>query len=169
MKCTRFKKPIRTTVGLLAGLLFVISAVSLCAQSATESRPGRGFGPEYDAAHEIIFSGTIQEVITQHGVGSPAGIQLLVAGPQGIVDVHGGPFLSEETKESLQAGMPVRIVGAMSSLQGKNYLLARELTVGGSTVMVRSEHGLLVRVQGRRGPRAKIDTTTQPEVDASAR
>jgi hypothetical protein len=169
MKCIGFKKPTRTVVGLLTGVLFVISALPLGAQSATESRPGCGFGPGYDAAHETILTGTIQEVVTKRVVGSPAGIHLLVYGPQGVVDVHVGPFLSEETKESLQAGMPVRIVGAMSSLQGKNYLLARELTVGGSTVIVRSEHGLFVRVHASRAPRARTETTSQLEPDTGAR
>jgi hypothetical protein len=169
MKCTGFKKPTQMVVGLLAGVLLVIAAVPLGAQSAPESRLGHGFGPGYDAAHEITLSGTIQEVITKHVLGSPAGILLLVSGPQGVVDVHVGPFLSEEIKESLQVGMPVRIVGAMSSLQGKNYLLARELTVGGSTVVVRSQHGLLVRVHAPRLPRGRSETTSQIEPDAGAR
>ena len=137
-------KPTRTIAGLLTGLLFAILAVPLGAQPAPESRVGHGFGPLYDAAHETTLHWTIQEVVTKHAVGSPAGMHLLVAGPQGVVDAHVGPFLSKETKEALQTGTPVRIVGAMASLHGKNYLLARELTVGGTTVTVRSEHGFCV-------------------------
>ena len=41
-------------------------------------------------------------------------------------------------------GAPVQIVGAMSLLHGRDYLLARLLTVGGRTVTLRSEHGLPV-------------------------
>lgn len=169
MKCTRLTKPTRLTVGLMTGLLFAISAVPLGAQSASESRPGTGFGPVYDAAHEIALDGTIQEVITKHVVGSPAGMHLLVAVPEGVVDAHVGPFLSKETKEALEAGAPVRIVGAMASLNGKHYFLVRELTVGGSTVTVRSEHGLLVRVHSPRAQRARTEKTPRVELNGDAR
>jgi hypothetical protein len=130
--------------GVLTGLLFAVLAAPLGAQTASESLPGQGFAPTYDAAHEITLHGTIQEVVTRHAVGSPAGMHLLVAGPQGVVDAHVGPFLSSETKAALLTGAPVQIVGAMSSLHGKDYLLARLLTVGGRSVTLRSEHGLLV-------------------------
>jgi hypothetical protein len=169
MRCTRFTKPTLVIAGLLTGLLLAIPAVPLGAQEAAESHLGRGFGPAYDAAHEITFSGTIQDVVSQHVAGSPAGIHLLVAGPQGVVDAHVGPFLSKETKESLQAGMPVRIVGAMSLQEGKNYLLARELTVGGSTVTVRSERGVLLPVLSPRAQRARTQKTSQLQIEAGAR
>ena len=169
MRFTRFTNPIRTTASLLAGLLLAISVVPAAAQGAAESHLGAGFGPVYDRAHEITLSGTTQEVVSTHVAGSPAGIHLLVAGPQGVVDVHVGPFLSKETKESLQAGMPVRIVGAMSSVEGKSYLLARELTVGGSTVTVRTERGLLLPVQTPRAQHGRTEKTSQLELDAGAR
>ena len=168
MRCTGFANPTRMIAGLLTGLLFAAWALPLGAQLAAESRPGHGFGPVYDVAHEITLNGTIREVVTRYLVGSPAGIHLLVAGPQGVVDAHVGPFLSKETKESLQAGMPVRIVGAMSSLNGKNYLLARELTVGGSTVTVRSKHGLLVPVHSPRAQRTRAEKTPQAELNGGA-
>ena len=169
MRFTRFTNPIRRTASLLAGLLLAISVVPAAAQVAAESHLGRGFGPVYDGAHEITLSGTIQEVVTTHVAGSPAGIHLLVAGPQGVVDAHVGPFLSKETKESLHAGMPVRIVGAMSSVAEKSYLLARELTVGGSTVTVRTERGLLLPMQTPRAQRGRTEKRSPLELDAGAR
>jgi hypothetical protein len=169
MRCTRFTKPTRMIVGLLTGLLFATMAVPLGAQPASESRPGLGFGPVYDAAHEITVNGTIQKIVTRHVVGSPAGMHLLVARPEGVVDAHVGPFLSKETKKALQTGTPVRIVGATSSLNGKDYFLVRELTVGGSTVTVRSEHGLLVRVHSPRAQRARTEKTAQVELNGDAR
>jgi hypothetical protein len=152
----RRMRPIRMVAGLLAGLLFAVVAVPVDAQTAPASHAGIGFGPVYDAAHETILSGTIQEVITRHEIGSPAGIRLLIAGPQGLVDTHLGPYLGRETKDALHAGVPVRIVGAMSSLYGREYLLARQLSVAGQTVTVRSEHGLLVRA--RSAPETNVRT-----------
>jgi len=149
MRRTRLTKPIRilTIAGPLAGLLFAILAVPLVAQPASEARVAQGFGVTYDRAHEITLNGDVQQVVTRHVVGAPVGMHLLVAGPEGLVDAHIGPFLSKEMKEALHTGTPVQIVGAMATLNGKNYLLARELTVGGTTITVRSEHGFLRRSQ----------------------
>jgi hypothetical protein len=152
MRRTRLTKPTRililTTTGLLAGLLFAILSVPLGAQPASETRVAHGFGPVYDAAHEITLTGTVEEVITRHMTGKPTGMHLMVAGPQGVVDAHVGPFLSKEMKEALHTGTPVQLVGAMASLHGTKYLMVRELNVGGSKVIVRSEHGSLVRSPG---------------------
>ena len=115
----------RMIAGLLTGLLVAVLAVPLGAQTAPPPRADRNVGTVYDAAHEITLRGTIQEVVTRHAIGSPAGIHLLVAGPKGLVDAHVGPRLSKETVEALQAGVPVRIVGSTVSLHGKEYLLAR--------------------------------------------
>jgi hypothetical protein len=155
MRLTRLKKPARLIAGLLTGLLFAIVSIPLGAQPAPETRAGRGFGPVYDAAHETTLNGTIREVVTRHAVGSPAGMHLLVAGPGGTIDAHVGPFLSKQTKEALQKGTPVQIVGAMSSLHGKDYLLARQVTVGGRTVKVRSDRGILVPEHAARATRSK--------------
>ena len=147
MRRIRLTKPIPMIAGLVAGLLFAILAVPLGAQPASETHVGHGFGVIYDRAHEITLSGDVQQVVTRHIVGTPGGMHLLVTGPRGLVDAHIGPFLSKEMNEALHTGTPVQIVGAMATLNGKNYLLARELTVGGTTITVRSEHGFLRRSQ----------------------
>jgi hypothetical protein len=149
-------------MGLLTGLLFAILAVPLGAQTTPQPRAVRGFGPAYDAAHEITLNGTIQEVVTRHAIGSPAGMHLLVAGPAGVVDAHLGSLLSKETAEALQVGTPVRIVGATVLLHGKEYLLARQLTFGDHTVTIRSSRGFPVypyapRI-GKTTDHAKVET-----------
>src|SRR5580658_2413542 len=108
-----------TIAVLLSGLLFAILAVPLPAQPAPESRSPRGFGPFYDAAHEVTLHGDIQQVVTRRVLGSPAGMHLLVAGPEGLVDAHVGPFLGKETRTTLHAGTPIELVGAMTSIRGK--------------------------------------------------
>jgi hypothetical protein len=144
MGSNRLMKSTRMIAGLLAGLMFAILAVPLGAETAPPSRVGHGFGPAYDAAHEITVAGTIQKVVTKNVKFSPAGMHLLVAGPQGLVDSHVGAFLSKETKETLHTGTPVELVGAMTLIHGKSYLLVRRLTVGDNSVNVRSKHGALL-------------------------
>jgi hypothetical protein len=164
MRLCRFTNT-RLIAGLLFSLLFATMAVSLDAHAASVSRPAQGFRPFYDAAHETTFEGTIQEVVLKHAPGSPAGMHLMVAGPQGLVDAHVGPFMSKETKEVLQAGVPVRIVGASTTVRGKTYFLARQLTVDGNTITVRNARGFIVLAHSNRPHIArtkagtKIDTT----------
>ncbi|HLW88749.1 MAG TPA: hypothetical protein VKR57_09655 [Terriglobales bacterium] len=147
--------PVPLSARLLVGLLFAISSIPLGAQVTAKSGAGRSFGPSYDAARETTISGPIQEVVTQHQAGYPAGLHLLVAGPQGVVDIHVGPFLNKETIADFRTGASVQVIGAALSLHGKNYFLARQLTAGGRTITVRSERGFLVhqsapRVAGSR-------------------
>ncbi len=143
MRCNRFTKPTRMIAGLLFGLLFAISAIPLGAQPAHETRAAKGIGPVFDSAHETTLHGTIQTIVTKRTKGTPAGMHLLVMGPEGLVDAHIGSFLNKDTKASFHEGDSIQIVGAMTSVRGKSYLMARQLTVGNHTVTVRSQHGLL--------------------------
>ena len=129
--------------GVLSVLLLAITAVPLAAQPAAEAHPLHFVGHGYDKAHEVTINATISQMITKHAAGSPAGLHLLVTGPEGLVDAHLGPFMTRQTQSALRAGTAVQIVGAMETVHGKQYLLARELTVGGRTITVRSSNGML--------------------------
>jgi hypothetical protein len=158
MTRSRFTKLGGALTALLAGLLF--AGLAMAADTATTTK-ATGFGPFYDAKHEITLTGTIQEVVDKHTAGAPAGMHLLVAASQGVVDAHLGPFMNKDTKEALHTGTPVQIVGAMVTLHGKEYLYARQLIFGGRTVTVRSEHGSLTVVQPRtQGVRTQKSSTS---------
>lgn len=167
MNRSRFTIPIPLIAGIVA--LLTIVSVPLIAQPADQTQAAKGIGPVYDAAHEITLDGWIQEVVTKHTPGRPAGIHLLVMGPDGVVDAHVGPFLSKETRAALQAGAPVRIVGAMVSLRGTDYLLARLMTVGGRTVTVRGEHGILAPLPAAGHTHAAVEKQSQTESNGGAR
>ena len=153
--------------GAWSGLSLTILAIPTRAQVTSESQVGRGFGPVYESAHETTLIGAVQELVTEHVPGSPAGMHLLVASPSGVVDAHVGPFLSQQTKEALQAGAQVFIVGVLVQQQGKGLFLARELNVGGHTVTIRNRRGCLVYPGVDRT--AKTDATTKTEQDGGAR
>lgn len=163
MSCTRFRMSARIFAALATGLL-MISAASLPAQSGPAAQ---GFGPVYDAAHETILVGTIQEVTLKHTVGSPAGMHLRVAAAQGVVDTHVGSFLSQQSKNALTVGMPVQVVGATVSLNGKDYFLARQITVGSQTITVRNARGFLVVPRPQR-QQAKAKNTAEAEAKGGA-
>jgi len=135
----------RRCVPVLASLLLTMSAVVSLSQPPRTSQPGPGlFRSHYNAAAEIRVDGTIQELVTQHSPGSPAGIHLLIKGTQGIVDAHLGPFVSTGTRAALRSGISIQVVGFMTEVNGKQYLLARQLIFEGRVVTVRSPHGFPV-------------------------
>jgi len=145
MRCIRTMKFTLAWTGLLSVLLLALLVTPLIAQPARAPQSGRGFGPVYDAAHEITLNGTVQEVVSKHALGSPAGMHLLVAGPEGTVDAHVGSFLSKDTREALHVGLPIQIVGATVKMHGKQYLMARQLIFGGRMVTVRNRNGIPLR------------------------
>lgn len=169
MKLVPGSKPIGLGTSLLAALLFAIIAVPQGDLAASETHPAQGFGPVYDAAHETTLNGTIQQVITKHTVGSPAGMHLIVVGPQGLVDAHVGPFLLKEMKTAVVAGMPIRIVGATTLLHGKSYFLARQVTIGDRTVTVRSPRGIMLPPHSDVAPHGRTRKSAQTEKDGGAR
>ena len=119
MRCNCFTKPTRIFAGLLTGLLFAILASST-RRRRRRPKPARdsGFGPVYDAAHETTLNGTIQEVVTKHTPAAPPGCICWWPDP-GRGRYPCRTFLSKKTKEALQAGMPVQIVGATSAAARK--------------------------------------------------
>jgi hypothetical protein len=126
-------------IAAATGLLLTILSAPLHGQPADESRPTFG----YDKAHEITLTATLEQVVTQHVPGTPAGLHLLVATSDGSTDVHIGPYMTKETVDALHAGTPVQITGAMAKLNGRSYLLARQMVFGGRMVKVRTENGFL--------------------------
>ena len=169
MRRSRIVKPTRMIAGLLSGLLLATLSIPLNAQTAVEPHAQRPLTLGYDKAHEITLNGTIQKLISQAASGGPVGLHLLVAGPQGTVDVHLGPYMTKGTQEALQAGTPVQIVGAIEKLHGKNYLLARQLIFAGRMVVVRSENGFLVDAHAPRATRPIHEGASQVEQTGGAR
>ena len=160
MRRTRSTNPARIIAGLLTAMLFAIVTLQPSAQTAADSRDQHPSVPAYDKAHEITLNGTVQEVVTKRIAGTPFGMHLMVAGPEGMVDAHVGPYLTKDTQEALRVGLPVQIVGAVEEHNGKSFFLVRQLIFGGRTVTVRSESGFLVRARASRLARSRPDSKT---------
>ena len=172
MSCNRFTRTNRTIAPMIAPMIaallasLAILAMPLAAPAADNATVRYPLG--YDKAHEITLTGTIQEVVSRPATGVPAGLHVLVAGPQGTVDAHLGPYLPHDTQEALQVGVPVQIVGAMETLKGKNYLLARQVIFSGRLVTVRSANGFLLQAQPS-GIAHHLAVATKTEVNGGAR
>jgi hypothetical protein len=78
------------------------------------------------------MSGAVRQLIATHAPGAPAGLELLVDGPQGSFTESLGPNISREVQQNLSQGEAVQISGVFQTIDGKEYLLARNLTVAGT-------------------------------------
>lgn len=125
------------------GILFASLSVPAGAQRASSS-VDKGVAFAYDATRETTLTGTIEQVIATRELGRPAGMHLMISGPQGMEDVCVGPFLNEQTRATLQAGVPLRVIGSTMQIHDKEYFLVREMKVGGDTITVRNQRGFLL-------------------------
>jgi hypothetical protein len=161
MRQSCFTKLPGAFTGLLASLLLATLALPVGANAASEATTRAVPSTTYDRAHEITVEGTIETVVKQPEPGSPAGLHVVLESSRGTYDAHLGPYLSKDMQEALHTGTPVQIVGAIETGHGHSYLLARQLTVGGSTVTIRSRNGQLVRAIAPRSARAARETKSQ--------
>lgn len=94
---------------------------------------------------ELAATGTIQEVVTTYTPGSPRGVRVILASPQGIIDASVGPYLAADVQQSLAAGESVTVDGVVGTFNGHDYLLVRQMTISDRQVTIRNERGFLVR------------------------
>jgi hypothetical protein len=125
-------------------------AMSTSAQSST---PSTGWTSAGSSTAEITVLGTIQQVVSDHVAGSPAGIHILINSPLGPFDASLGSFLPSEVRQALSNGEQVQITGIVHSANGKDYLLARQLKVAGHQVNIRNANGFLIHNPSSTGSR----------------
>jgi hypothetical protein len=126
------------SLGLL--LLAGIVPASTRAQSANRvvAPQAHPWAANTTAKTESKVSGTVQQISTQHGLS-----QMLIDGANGAVTADLGPAAGKATK-SFSPGDRVEIAGWMRTSNGKNVLVARQITAGERQVVIRNEHGILV-------------------------
>ncbi len=146
-----------TTDGLSAFLLGVIipggialgisaGATSAVAQSLEpKASTMAGWNSVNSSAGEITVLGTIRQVVSDHVAGSPLGVHILIDGPLGSFDASLGSSLPNDVMEALSDGGRVQITGSVRSVNGKDYLMARQLKVGDHVVIIRNSNGFPVR------------------------
>jgi hypothetical protein len=123
-----------------------VEAIGAPAQSSVPSTgSSAGWNSASSSMGEIKVLGTIRQGVSSHDAGGPAGVHILIEGPLGSFDASLGPFLTSEVRQALSNGAPVQITGIVRSANGKDYLLVRQLNVGGHQVTIRNANGFLVR------------------------
>jgi hypothetical protein len=127
-------------------LLCVLThSVALTAEQPLVQSPSTQFGPTVmdKPAQDITVTGTVRQLVKTHIPGAPTGVQLLITAPRGTVTANLGTNLGRTVLQSMSPGAAVQIAGVMQTINGKEYLLARNLTIGGNQIIIRNEHGFL--------------------------
>jgi hypothetical protein len=140
-----------TSAFYLLLLCMLKHSVALTAEQLRVQSPSTSFGPTAldKPAQDITVSGTVEQLVKTHVPSAPTGVQLLVAAPQGAVTATLGPNLSRAVLQSMSKGAAIQISGVMQTIDGHEYLLARNLTIGGNQIIVRNEHGFLTHYPTR--------------------
>jgi hypothetical protein len=121
------------------------------------------------ASGEVTVLATIRQVVQDHVAGTPAGLHILVDGPLGSFDASLGSYLSSEVREALSNGTAVQITGVVRSANGKDYLFARLLKVGGHEVVIRNANGFLVRTPSSTGTGSNRVHSAHSAIDGGIR
>jgi hypothetical protein len=160
MRIAKIWKTTDGTVSTLSGLLLCLAlqgglargASAQAENAAAQSSPPSGAWHSTSfASREITVLGSIQEVVPTHATGSPAGMHILIDSLRGSFDASLGSYLTAETKQSLSNGAQVQVTGIVQTANGKDYLLVRQLSVGGHQVTIRNSRGFLVRTSSPTG------------------
>jgi hypothetical protein len=97
------------------------------------------------SATSVTVDGFIHEVTTGPGNGVSQGTHVMVDSLKGTVEVNAGPWLSPDLKSALAAGKSVHVTGMQQTVNGKEFVLAQQITIGGQTFTVRNANGMLAR------------------------
>jgi hypothetical protein len=138
--------------------LCVVLAISapLFASSAQQTGIGatsKSFRHAYDANREVTVTGNVHGISVQSR--APSGAHLLITTSQGLIDAHLGSFALRGSQPlSLRPGEQVSVVGVMTSIGGSQILLARTISTGTKTFVIRNQHGALLFP--RAGPKGQV-------------
>jgi hypothetical protein len=106
----------------------------------------------------VTVTGPIQSIVSD-SAHRPAGMHVLVSGSNGTVDACLGSFVSHDVQQSLREGTSIEVTGSNETVNGNEYLLVRQMTVGGRQILIRNEHGFLVHAQSRKKAQSAVHST----------
>lgn len=97
----------------------------------------------YDPKTEVTIKGTVEDVQQHAGKRGGTGTHLIVKTESGTLPVHVGPsFYIAKKQFSFSKGDQVEVLGSKVPIAGKETILAREITKGGKTLVLRNAQGI---------------------------
>jgi hypothetical protein len=133
---------------LLCGAL----TTDVAAQNSVASQPSSGFigwDASKPTSSDVALTAIIQEVVSSHASGVPAGLNVMLGTPQGVLDASVGPYLLPDIQQALVTGKQVQVFGQLKTIHDQKYLLVRQLVLDGKPIVVRNDHGSLIRTRSQ--------------------
>ncbi len=128
-----------------AGILAVSGSFAWSQAPAPSVQPRTMAGP----ATSVTVDGFIHEVAspqgTREGMGRPQGTHMTVDSLKGTIEVNAGPWASPDLKSALVSGKSLHVTGMQQTVNGKEVVLAQQITVDGKTYTVRNANGMPAR------------------------
>jgi hypothetical protein len=131
---------------LLCGMWAEGAAAQVSDTSQTSATKFVGWDAFKSNTPDVTVTAIIQQAVTDNA-GRRTGSQLVLATPQGPLNVSVGPFLPKDIQQALSAGKQVRVTGKVESANGQTNLLAKQLLIDGQQITIRDDRGSLVRTR----------------------
>src|SRR6202020_3117871 len=140
-------------ISLLPAIVFCGGLImEATAQSNVTSQPSSGFigwDTSKPKSSDVAVTAIIQEVVPNHVSGIPAGFHIMLGTPQGVLDASVGPYLPPDIQQTLVAGKQIQVFGQVKTIHDQKYLLVRQLVLDGKPIIVRNDHGSLIRTRSQ--------------------
>jgi hypothetical protein len=128
---------------LMKQLNQIVIAVLVLGLGFTALAQGQRGMRNYDPSADTTVKGTIGNVQQQAGKNAGQGTHLLLKTDSGTLPVHVGPSAYIAKKQfSFSKGDEIKVLGSKVSVGGKGTLLAREITKGSKTLVLRDAQGI---------------------------
>lgn len=139
------------------GFAFCVVLLGTAAAGTAVAQGRRGSLPSSTRqaeSGEVTLGGVVGSVAAKKAAGAPAGLNFAISGSQHAMTVNAGTSLPAVARNRIQTGEAVQVTGVVRSIHGQDYLLAREIVVGGTKIQARP-NGSLVRQPGMARPQIK--------------
>lgn len=128
----------KTWLRLLVAVLLACAAVPVIGQK------GNGDAPKYDVTKEVTVKGAVEEVVDHNcPVSGGMGAHFMLKMADGsIIEVHLAPTKFVKSYELVFAkGDQVEVVGSKVNFEGKDTILAKQITRGQDSFVFRDDKG----------------------------
>lgn len=123
-----------------------LALIGLLVLPAAWAQRGPGPGQRariYNPANEVTVKGTVEEIKTVTGRRGWNGTHLTLKTEDKTFEVHIGPSSFLKEKEfNFAKGDQIEVTGATAKVRGSEALIAREVTKGGKTLVLRDAQGI---------------------------
>lgn len=125
----------------LAGLALLALVQLMHAQASAPAPSGPG-SRNYNPATETTVKGTVEGVMQTTGRHGWSGVHLSLKTDQGIYDVHVGPASYVSAQQfTFAKGDSIEVTGSKTKMNGKDVVIARQITKDGKTLTLRDQQG----------------------------